>query len=433
MGDGFRGNGDYGEVMGHGPRTTAFHLVVFATFFLQVSTTSAFTPVAPENRPTPEIRGRDGLIPVAPENRPTPEIRGRDGLIPVAPENRPTPEIRGRDDLIPVAPENRPTPEIRGRDDLTPVAPENRPTPEIWGRDDLTPVAPENRPTPEIRGRDDLTPVAPENRPTPEIWGRDDLILRGGEEEGEVRGPWLQVLTQEEDHPVRPSSATQQTQQDHHHVRPSSATQQTQQDHHHVRPSSATQQTLGFVHGPHKEMTSLERVREGLLDYIGSRGSEVGRTYSALTFPSLEAALLSLAFLTFAVFLIDLVQDLLTGNSGGGRHGRARQEGGGEVDEGVTDMIVLTLSSLDTLSFGREQPDCGRKLLCHLNRSGWHDGLLGTASNYFVSLLLTIFSPTSGFGGNLEAASSGREEGLECVARYPSCPSILGDLLPTTH
>ncbi|KAK8376729.1 hypothetical protein O3P69_009976 [Scylla paramamosain] len=74
-------------------------------------------------------------------------------------------------------------------------------------------------------------------------------------------------------------------------------------------------------------------------------------------------------------------------------------------------------------------PDCGRKLLCHLNRAGWHDGWLGTASNYFVSLVFSILS-SSTFQDNLEAANFGREK-QDCTSRYPSCPSVLGELLPS--
>ncbi|KAG7155318.1 hypothetical protein Hamer_G024584 [Homarus americanus] len=90
------------------------------------------------------------------------------------------------------------------------------------------------------------------------------------------------------------------------------------------------------------------------------------------------------------------------------------------------------IEHVDTVSFGRENPECGQRLLCHLNRSGWHDGMLGTASNYFVSMILSLFSPSSGFQGNLDAANYGRES-EECAERYPTCPSVLGDLLPSTR
>ncbi|ROT82859.1 hypothetical protein C7M84_023965 [Penaeus vannamei] len=153
-----------------------------------------------------------------------------------------------------------------------------------------------------------------------------------------------------------------------------------------------------------------------------TRGKAVARQFSSLSFPSLEAALLSLAFLTFAVFLIDLVQDVLSTNSTStGRHTRNVRDP--EEDQRTTDLIVLALTSLDTVSHGRENPECGQKLLCHLNRSGWHDeGILGTA------LFLTLFSPESGFQRNMDAAQYGRDK-QECVDKYTSCPSILGDLI----
>ncbi|XP_037788319.1 uncharacterized protein LOC119583736 [Penaeus monodon] len=174
--------------------------------------------------------------------------------------------------------------------------------------------------------------------------------------------------------------------------------------------------------------TPFEGIKEQLMRVVESRGKAVARQFSSLSFPSLEAALLSLAFLTFAVFLIDLVQDVLSTNSTStGRHTRNARDP--EEDQRTTDLIVLALTSLDTVSHGRENPECGQKLLCHLNRSGWHDdGILGTASNYVVSLFLTLFSPESGFQRNLDAAQYGRDK-QECVDRYTSCPSILGDLI----
>ncbi|XP_042205950.1 uncharacterized protein LOC121855146 [Homarus americanus] len=172
-------------------------------------------------------------------------------------------------------------------------------------------------------------------------------------------------------------------------------------------------------------VTLFDTVKNKLIEHVDTQGRSLSRQMSSLNFPSLEVALLSLAFLTFAVFLIDLVQDLLNGNTSG----RKRRDA---ADDGLTDLIVLTLSSLDTVSFGRENPECGQRLLCHLNRSGWHDGMLGTASNYFVSMILSLFSPSSGFQGNLDAANYGRES-EECAERYPTCPSVLGDLLPSTR
>lgn len=174
--------------------------------------------------------------------------------------------------------------------------------------------------------------------------------------------------------------------------------------------------------------TPVGGVKEMLMQAVETRGKAVARQFSSLSFPSLEAALLSLAFLTFAVFLIDLVQDVLSTNSTStGRHTRNARDP--EEDQRTTDLIVLALTSLDTVSHGRENPECGQKLLCHLNRSGWHDeGILGTASNYVVSLFLTLFSPESGFQRNMDAAQYGRDK-QECVDKYTSCPSILGDLI----
>ncbi|KAK7080552.1 hypothetical protein SK128_010835 [Halocaridina rubra] len=180
---------------------------------------------------------------------------------------------------------------------------------------------------------------------------------------------------------------------------------------------------------------ALTNIRDMIVHRLERESGGVSRQFSSVGFPSIEVALLSLAFLTFAVFLIDLVQvghdpeyhkDLLRGNTTSGR--RRRSEEG--VDDGMTDLIVLTLSSIDTISYGNENPDCGQKLLCHLNRSGWHDGFLGTASNYFVSLLLSLFSPQSGFQNNLNAAQFGKESD-ECTDRYSTCPSVLADLMYT--
>ncbi|XP_042856406.1 uncharacterized protein LOC122243007 [Penaeus japonicus] len=177
-----------------------------------------------------------------------------------------------------------------------------------------------------------------------------------------------------------------------------------------------------------RNRASFGGVKEKLMRAVERQGKAVARQFSSLSFPSLEAALLSLAFLTFAVFLIDLVQDVLSANStSSGRHARAAREQ--EEDQRTTDLIVLALTSLDTVSHGRENPECGQKLLCHLNRSGWHDeGILGTASNYVVSLFLALYSPDSGFQRNLDAAQFGREK-QECVDKYTACPSILGDLI----
>ncbi|KAK4288813.1 hypothetical protein Pmani_038185 [Petrolisthes manimaculis] len=217
---------------------------------------------------------------------------------------------------------------------------------------------------------------------------------------------------------------------------------------------------------------ALTRMRSRMVRQLELRGGELGRKFTSLNFPSLEAALISLAFLTFAVFLIDLVQythsllihtllpsiyntkhhlhhvtpscvptkDLLTGNTTGRsnnmfssrpRTPRGSLTGDGDDDdETLTDLIVLTLSSLDTVRYGGDHPDCGKKLLCHLNRSGWHsDGIIGTVSNYFVSLLLSLVSPGSGFEANLEAAQYGREsEG--CSDQYSGCPSIMAEFIP---
>ncbi|XP_063590812.1 uncharacterized protein LOC134767665 [Penaeus indicus] len=177
-----------------------------------------------------------------------------------------------------------------------------------------------------------------------------------------------------------------------------------------------------------RDPTPFAGVKEDLIRAVESRGKAVARQFSSLSFPSLEAALLSLAFLTFAVFLIDLVQDVLSTNSTStGRHTRNARDP--DEDQRTTDLIVLALTSLDTVSHGRENPECGQKLLCHLNRSGWHDdGILGTASNYVMSLFLTLLSPDSGFQRNLDAAQYGRDQ-QECVDKYTSCPSILGDLI----
>ncbi|XP_050705348.1 uncharacterized protein LOC126990713 [Eriocheir sinensis] len=189
------------------------------------------------------------------------------------------------------------------------------------------------------------------------------------------------------------------------------------------------------------------RPRKLILELAGTeqehderRERAVSRSFSSLSFTNLESALLSLAFLTFAVFLVGLVQDLLNGSSTT-TNGRKRSqsaasgllkllsEDSDDKDDRMADLIVLTLSSIDTLSYGRENPDCGRKFLCHLNRSGWHDGLLGTASNYLVSLVFSLVSP-SGFQENLDAAMFGREK-QDCTFRYPSCPSVIGELLPS--
>nr|XP_053638152.1 uncharacterized protein LOC128692850 [Cherax quadricarinatus] len=175
-----------------------------------------------------------------------------------------------------------------------------------------------------------------------------------------------------------------------------------------------------------KEDTILQSIRSKVLYYLEREGQHLGREYNNMNLPSVEVALLSLAFLTFVVFIVDLVQDLLTGSSSSGRKRAAD-----DADDSLADLIVLTLSSLDTVSYGREHPDCGRKLLCHLNRSGWHSGVLGTASNYFVSLVLTVFSPASDFQRYVDAADYGRQND-ECADRYSSCPSVLGDLLPST-
>ncbi|XP_063878103.1 uncharacterized protein LOC135110069 [Scylla paramamosain] len=172
---------------------------------------------------------------------------------------------------------------------------------------------------------------------------------------------------------------------------------------------------------------ALTRARSSLISSIDRRGKEMGRSFSSGSFSSLESTLLSLAFLTFAVFLVDLVQDLLNGTTSTSTGRKRRSEK--EDEERMTDLIVLALSSVDTLSFGADTPDCGRKLLCHLNRAGWHDGWLGTASNYFVSLVFSILS-SSTFQDNLEAANFGREK-QDCTSRYPSCPSVLGELLPS--
>nr|XP_045622397.1 uncharacterized protein LOC123772993 [Procambarus clarkii] len=190
-----------------------------------------------------------------------------------------------------------------------------------------------------------------------------------------------------------------------------------------VRPPVGPQDA---VRRPRQKETVFEGVRKTVLHQVERQGSALGRDASAMNLQSLEVALLSLAILTFAVFIIDLVQDLLRGTTSGRSH-RGSQD---DADDGLADLIVLTLSSLDTVSYGREHPDCGKKLLCHLNRSGWHTGILGTASNYFVSLLLTVYSPTSGFQKNLDAANYGRES-EECTDRYSTCPSVLGDLLPS--
>ncbi|KAK3861394.1 hypothetical protein Pcinc_032643 [Petrolisthes cinctipes] len=185
---------------------------------------------------------------------------------------------------------------------------------------------------------------------------------------------------------------------------------------------------------------ALTRMRSRMVRQLELRGSELARKFTSLNFPSLEAALISLAFLTFAVFLIDLVQDLLSGNTTGRsnnmfssrpRTPRGSLTGDGDDDdETLTDLIVLTLSSLDTVRYGSDHPDCGKKLLCHLNRSGWHSGgIIGTVSNYFVSLLLSLVSPGSGFEANLEAAQYGREsEG--CSDHYSGCPSIMAAFIP---
>ncbi|XP_066978067.1 uncharacterized protein [Macrobrachium rosenbergii] len=172
-----------------------------------------------------------------------------------------------------------------------------------------------------------------------------------------------------------------------------------------------------------KTIASLERLRDKAVRSLEKRSGDLRKQFSSMNFPSLEAALLSLAFLTFAVFVIDLIQDLFRGTSTG------RKRRSSEPDDGMTDVIVLALSSIDTLSYGSQNPACGQKLLCHLNRSGWHDGLLGSASNYFVSLLLSVFSPKSGFQKNLDAAHFGKES-EDCTERYSGCPSVLGELLP---
>ncbi|XP_068233801.1 uncharacterized protein [Palaemon carinicauda] len=177
---------------------------------------------------------------------------------------------------------------------------------------------------------------------------------------------------------------------------------------------------IGFQDAESKKTKIVEgRINNSL----EKQNADLSRQFSSMNFPSLEAALLSLAFLTFAVFVINLLQDLLRGSSSG------RKRRSSEPDDRMTDVIVLALSSIDTLSYGTQNPICGQKLLCHLNRSGWHDGLLGSASNYIVSLLLSVFSPKSNFQNNLDAAHFGREN-EECTEKYSGCPSVLGELLP---
>lgn len=183
------------------------------------------------------------------------------------------------------------------------------------------------------------------------------------------------------------------------------------------------------------QVSILDTVRENLAKYIDEHASALHARYTGVTgrtFASLEVALLSLAFLTFAVFLIDLVQDLF--NSSGRRLRRDAPEPSSALpdEESTTDLIVLVLSSIDTVGNGGSTPDCGQKLLCHLNRSGWNaPGMLGEGVNYAASALFSIFSGTK-FEDGLEAAQLGRDE-EDCKIQFPECPSIIRGFIPSNE
>ncbi|XP_076028755.1 uncharacterized protein LOC143017769 [Oratosquilla oratoria] len=170
----------------------------------------------------------------------------------------------------------------------------------------------------------------------------------------------------------------------------------------------------------------LEQLRNTLLKIADDKKSaSLGRQLSSMSFPSLEVALLSLAFLTFAVFLVDLVRDVFTNNSTGRKR---RDASSAENSDVIADLIVVILSSLDTVSYGRKNPDCGHRLICHLNRVGWHQGPLGSAANFGLSLALSLFSPDAKLEENLASAEFGREN-EECALQFPGCPSVVSSLM----
>jgi len=183
------------------------------------------------------------------------------------------------------------------------------------------------------------------------------------------------------------------------------------------------------------EVSILDTMRANFANYIDEHASALrARSTDATgrTFASLEVALLSLAFLTFAVFLIDLVQDLF--NSSGRRFRRNTPEPESSLpdEESTTDLIVLVLSSIDTVANGGTTPDCGQKLLCHLNRSGWNaPGMLGEGANYVTSALFSVFYGTK-FEDGLEAAQIGRDE-EDCKRHFSECPSIIRGFIPSNE
>jgi len=183
------------------------------------------------------------------------------------------------------------------------------------------------------------------------------------------------------------------------------------------------------------EVSILDTVRTNLVKYFDEHASafrERSTDVTGRTFASLEVALLSLAFLTFAVFLIDLVQDLF--NSSGRRLRRNTPEPESSLpdEESTTDLIVLVLSSIDTVANGGTTPDCGQKLLCHLNRSGWNaPGMLGEGANYVTSALFSVFYGTK-FEDGLEAAQIGRDE-EDCKRHFSECPSIIRGFIPSNE
>jgi len=190
------------------------------------------------------------------------------------------------------------------------------------------------------------------------------------------------------------------------------------------------------------EISILDTVRSNFARYIDEHAHALRESSSeGRTFASLEVALLSLAFLTFAVFLIDLVQDLFNSSSSG-RSSRLRRDTQDETtssslpdEESTTDLIVLVLSSIDTVANaynGGTNPDCGQKFLCHLNRSGWNaPGLLGEGANYAASAILSVFTGTK-FEEGIGAAQMGRDQ-EDCKQHYTECPSVIRNFIPKSE